>query len=70
MCQHFEILLRKQGSGSPMGLLENDAKCFLKYLESKCGSGYMPDNGSWPWFLKPIFFLIYPVLCLIASRFW
>lgn len=49
MCQHFEMLLKK-GSRSPMGLLENDAKCFHKYLKSKCGSGYVPDNGSYSTF--------------------
>lgn len=47
MCQHFEILLKKQGIRSPMGLLGNGAKCLHKYLKSKCGSGHVLDNGAY-----------------------
>lgn len=51
MCQHFEILLKKQGSRSPVGLLKNGAKCLHKYLESKCGIGPMPDNVAYSAFI-------------------
>lgn len=59
MCQHFEILLKKQGNGSPVGLLENDAKCFHKYLNSKCGTSYMLDMvHRQPCFWELIFIMI------------
>lgn len=47
----FWILLKKEGSRWPMGLLESDTKGFHKYLKSKCGNGHMQDYGTYLTFI-------------------
>lgn len=73
MCQHFEVLLKKQRIRSPMGLLRNSSKCLLnKYLKSKCGSGHMLNSGAYSAFIFEAHFYydnlwLFPsMLCLIA----
>lgn len=47
MCQHFKILLKKQGSRSPMGFLENGAKCLPLVFEKQMWQGHMPASGAY-----------------------